>query len=393
MSSSTSRGAAHVGIEAEQRMIGEILFWSGFGILFLSYCGYGLWMAWCARYRPNRVQPHYAPDDALPAVTCVMSARNEASLIGRKIAGVRSQDYPQDRIFIMVVSDGSSDQTDEVVRAWSRRDDRIRLLRLERASGKPAAINHARPHIPTGVAVFMDVRQQLTPRAIRDLVAHLADPTVGVVSGDLRVKGDLYWRYERFVRRCESRSGSMVQTTGSLYAIRTADVPPIPPTTILDDVYIPLSVALTGRRIVMAEEAGSLDVATTTVKSEFVRKVRTLAGLVQICHILSGCLRPGRNPAWGRFILHKLSRLACPYGLVALFAGSLLAPHWGYRLVSAGLVLALLMAAAAPLGVRFRLASITTSFLALNAAAFWAVPAYYFGWASVTWARVEVDRT
>jgi len=374
-------------------MIGEVLFWSGFAILFLSYCGYGLWIAWCARYRPNPARPHHAPDDELPAVTCVISARNEASLIGRKIATVRAQDYPQDKIFILVVSDGSSDQTDGVVRTWSRRDERIRLMRLEHASGKPAAINCARPRIRTDLAVFMDVRQELTPRAIRDLVAYFADPTVGVVSGDLRVKGDMYWRYERFVRRCESRSGSMVQTTGSLYAIRTADIPPIPPTTILDDVYIPLSVALTGRRIVMAEAAGSLDVATATVKSEFVRKVRTLAGLVQICHILKGCLHPTRNPAWGRFILHKLSRLACPYALVALFVGSFLAPHWGYRLVLTGLVLTLFMAATAPLGVRFRLASVTTSFLALNAAAFWAVPAYYFGWASVTWARVEVDRT
>jgi cellulose synthase/poly-beta-1,6-N-acetylglucosamine synthase-like glycosyltransferase len=373
--------------------MGEVLFWSGFGILILSYCGYGLWVAWCARYRPNPARPHYAPDDELPAVTCVMAARNEASLIGRKIANVRSQDYPQDKIFIVVVNDGSADETEDVVRAWSRRDERIGLVRLEHWSGKPTAINRARPHICTEIAVFMDARQELTRRAIRDLVAYFADPTVGVVSGDLRVKGDLYWRYERFVRRCESRSGTMVQTTGSLYAIRTADVPPMPATTILDDVYIPLSVALTGRRIVMAEEAGSLDVATASVKSEFVRKVRTLAGLVQICHILKGCLNPTRNPAWARFILHKLSRLACPYGLAALFAGSLVAPHWAYRLALVGLVLTLLMAATARLGLRFRLASVSASFFALNAAAFWAIPAYYLGWASVTWARVEVDRT
>ncbi len=374
-------------------MIGEALFWSGFAILFLSYCGYGLWIAWCARYRPNPARPHYAPDDELPAVTCVMVARNEASHIGRKIANVRSQDYPQDKIFIVVVSDGSSDQTDDMVRTWSLHDERIRLVRVEHSSGKPTAINRSRPHIPTETAVFMDVRQELTPRAIRDLVAYFADRTVGVVSGDLRVKGDVYWRFERFVRLCESRSGAMVQTTGSLYAIRTADVPPLPATTILDDVYIPLSVALTGRRIVMAEEAGSLDVATASVKSEFVRKVRTLAGLVQICHILRGCLNPTRNPVWARFILHKLSRLACPYGLAALFVGSLLASHWLYRLVLAGLVLTLLIAGTARLGLRFRLASISASFFALNAAAFWAIPAYYLGWASVTWARVEVDRT
>ena len=158
--------------------------------------------------------------------------------------------------------------------------------------------------------------RRCTPGALRELVAQLADPGVGVVSGDLRVKGDAYWTYEGFVRKRESRSGSMVQVTGSLYAVRTRDLPEIPPDTILDDVYVPLKVALSGRRIVMAESAGSLDVATLSASNEFVRKVRTLAGLVQICHRVDGCLNPAKNPLWSRFVLHKLSRLACPYALL-----------------------------------------------------------------------------
>src|SRR5258705_3487177 len=133
----------------------------------------------------------------------------------------------------------------------------------------------------------------------------------------------------------------MVQVTGSLYAVRTVDLPEIPPDTILDDVYVPLTVALSGRRIVMAEGAGSLDVATRSASDEFVRKVRTLAGLVQICHHLDGCLNPAKNPVWGRFVLHKLSRLACPYGLLFVLAGSAMAEGLGYR--TAGLI---------PLGVR-----------------------------------------
>src|SRR5207244_12971982 len=112
----------------------------------------------------------------------------------------------------------------------------------------------------------------------------LADPSVGVVAGGLRVEGVACWTFDGFVRKCESRSGSMVQVTGSLYAVRTEDLPEIPPDTILDDVYVPLKVALTGRRIVMAEGAGSLDVATRPATDALVRTVRTLAGLVQICN-------------------------------------------------------------------------------------------------------------
>src|SRR5439155_26010699 len=102
----------------------------------------------------------------------------------------------------------------------------------------------------------MDVRQEMTPEAVRELVAHLADPHLGVVSGDLRVKGDMYWTYESYVRKCESRSDSMVQVTVSLYAIRSEELPEIPPDTILDDVYVPVTVALSGRWILMAYNGG-----------------------------------------------------------------------------------------------------------------------------------------
>jgi hypothetical protein len=189
----------------------------------------------------------------------------------------------------------------------------------------------------------------------------------------------------------------MVQVTGSLYALRTVDLPEIPPDTILDDVYVPLTVALGGRRIVMAEAAGSLDVATRSAGNEFVRKVRTLAGLVQICHRVDGCLNPARNPVWGRFVVHKLSRLACPYGLLLMLVGAVMAARLSYGtglLAGAGVGLVALTAwrGPAPRAVS-RVVSLLRSFLALNLAAFWAMPSYYLGRTSVTWQRVEVDRT
>ena len=369
----------------------------GLAVVFISYAGYALWVAWLARVRPVPTAARYLPDALLPSVTCVMAAANEAVLIRHKLRGLTFQDYPPDKLSIIVVSDGSTDATDTIVRAWARRDHRIRLLRMGQRSGKPTALNLARSHITSDVAVLMDVRQALTKRAIRELVAQLADPSVGVVSGDLRVKGDAYWTYEGFVRKCESRSGSMVQVTGSLYAVRTEDLPEIPPDTILDDVYVPLKVALTGRRIVMAEGAGSLDVATRSASDEFVRKVRTLAGLVQICHHVDGCLNPARNPIWGRFVLHKLSRLACPYGLLLVLTGSAMAEGLGYGTalvtgVAVGLVALTRWRGPAPRVVT-RVVSLARSFLALNLAAFWAMPSYYLGRTSVTWRRVEVDRS
>jgi cellulose synthase/poly-beta-1,6-N-acetylglucosamine synthase-like glycosyltransferase len=365
----------------------------GLAVVFVSYVGYALWVAWLARVWPVPTAARYLPDALLPSVTCLMAASNEGALIGHKLRLLTFHDYPSDKLSIIVVSDGSTDATDAVVRAWARRDPRIRLLRTEHRSGKPTALNLARRHITSDVTVLMDVRQRLTQGALRELVAQLADPGVGVVSGDLRVKGDAYWTYEAFVRKCESRSGSMVQVTGSLYAVRTVDLPEIPPDTILDDVYVPLMVALSGRRIVMAEGAGSLDVVTRSAGDEFVRKVRTLAGLVQICHHVDGCLNPARNPVCSRFILHKLSRLACPYGLLLTMASAAMAEGLGYGTAvmtgaAVGLVGLTLWRGPSP-----RVVSLVRSFMALNLAALWAMPSYYLGRTSVTWRRVEADRT
>jgi cellulose synthase/poly-beta-1,6-N-acetylglucosamine synthase-like glycosyltransferase len=373
-------------------MIAAALFWTGVAIVVTSYAGYGLWVAWLARVRPRPARAVYLPDDRLPAVTCVMTAADEAALVTRKLAALARQDYPADRVHVVVVSDASTDGTDAAVAARAAHDPRLRLLRTPSRRGKASALNLARPAIATDVAIFMDVRQDLTPGALRALVAALADPDVGVVSGDLRVRGDSYWTYEGFVRRRESRSGSMVQVTGSLYAIRTRDIPVIPPDTILDDVYVPLTVALTGRRIVMAERAGSLDVATRSVGHEFTRKVRTLAGLVQICHSLPRALDPTRNPVWGRFVVHKLLRLACPYALIAALGAALVAPGPVYGAALAAGAFVAIVALAGRCGLSSRLASVSQALVALNAAAFWAVPAYYLGRATVTWTRVEVDR-
>lgn len=371
----------------------EALFWTGFGYVFIVYVGYPLWVSCLARIKRVAVQARYLPDDLLPGVTCVMAAANEAVLIGRKLDILTSQNYPAKKMAIIVVSDASTDGTDRIVRERAARDPRIRLLRTARRSGKPTAINLARPYVATPITILMDVRQDLTPGAMRELVAHLADPQVGVVSGDLRVKGDPYWAYEGFIWKAESRSGSMVQTTGSLYAIRTEDLPEIPTETVLDDGYLPLAIARRGRRIVMAEQAGSLDVATRAVQNEFTRTVRTLAGLVHLCHAFDGCLNPARNHLWGRFLVHKVARLGCPYGFLLMLVSAALADGAMYRIAFAAMAGVGLLAVGGWLGLRWRPASLCLCFVALHLAALWAVPCYYLGRLSVTWAKVEPERT
>jgi cellulose synthase/poly-beta-1,6-N-acetylglucosamine synthase-like glycosyltransferase len=374
-------------------MTGELLFWAGAALVLVPFPGYAAWVALRALLRPLPVPVGRPEDDLLPEVTWVMAAYDEEETIGRKLDALAGQDYPPGKIRAIVVSDGSTDATERIVARRAAADPRIRLFRLPRRGGKPAALNLARRHVTTEVMVLLDARQRIGPGTLRELVAPLASPGIGAVSGRLRVAGDSYWSFEDRVRRWESRSGSMVQVTGSLYAVRTEDFPEIPADTILDDVYVPLTIALGGRRIVMAERAESLDVATRTVRSEFLRKARTLAGLLQVVHRLPGCLVPGRNPVWGRFLVHKLARLACPYGVLAAVVGSFLASGWPYHLAFAGSLLFLLLAGGSGLGLRGRPARISRAAVAMNLAALWAVPSYLLGRASVTWTRVETDRT
>src|SRR5262249_25049309 len=143
-------------------MIWMAFLFLGLVVVFVSYGGYALWVAWLARVRPVPTAARHLPGALPPSGTFVMAASNGAVLIRHKLRGLTRQDYPADKLSIIVVSDGSTDATDAIVRAWERHDSRIRLLRTERRSGKPTALNLARGHIASDVTVLMDVRQALT---------------------------------------------------------------------------------------------------------------------------------------------------------------------------------------------------------------------------------------
>ena len=171
-----------------------------------------------------------------------------------------------------------------------------------------------------------DVRQPFATGALRALLRELSDPLVGCSSGSLvqlgRTGASAYGRYEHAIRGSESRAGSMVGVAGSIYAIRRADMPVVPPDVLLDDMFVPLRVALSqGKRIVLANGADAYDEACDDAR-EFPRKVRTLAGNYQLIELMPSLLVPILNPVWFQLASHKLLRLACPWALVALFVSS-----------------------------------------------------------------------
>ena len=343
----------------------ELVFWvSVLGVGYV-YVGYPALLAVWAAVRPLAVRT--APDRSAepPRVSIVMAARDEAARLPARIDNLRALDYPADRLEVIVVSDGSSDGTLDVL---SRHGDLIQTLAAP-AIGKAAALNLAIAQASGDVLVFADARQMFAPDALRALVAPLADPAVGGVTGELildceatavagrrtgeRRRSDaldqttvlkqerrhgadrrgrdkssigegvgLYWRYEKQLRRLESLVGSTLGATGAIYALRRSLYRQLPSDTILDDVLTPMRAVLAGYRVVFNERAVAFDRTASDARAERRRKIRTLAGNFQVLWQEPRLLLPVVNPVWLQYLSHKVGRLLVPYALFALFVAN-----------------------------------------------------------------------
>jgi cellulose synthase/poly-beta-1,6-N-acetylglucosamine synthase-like glycosyltransferase len=260
-----------------------------------------------------------------PSVEAVVVAHNEGKTIGRKIQNLLALDYPEDRLSVLVVSDASSDETCDIVRALG--NPRVRLLHFDEKSSKAACLNRAIATSRAEVLLLTDCRQALAKDVLLRLVAPLADPTVAAASGELVFeqegendfsKGmDAYWRYEKFIRKCESAIGSTVGVTGAIYVLRRDAYIPIPEETLLDDVLIPMNVVMAGQRVLFESEAYAFDVPSSDPAREKRRKTRTIAGNFQLPSLSPALLSPRANPIWWQFVSHKMLRLLAPLLLVA----------------------------------------------------------------------------
>ena len=357
----------------------EIILLAALGAVGWTYAGYPLAIALVARLAPRPVERRNA---VLPTVSVVVVAHDAAAALAAKLENLRALDYPEDRIEFIVASDGSRDGTAALLRDQS--DARVKPLLHPTQRGKSACLADAVWAARGEIVVFTDVRQRLEPDAVRALVASLSDPRVGAVSGELRfveraadghpyaASVGAYWRYEKWLRRNESASGSCIGVTGAIYAARRALLPAIPAGLVLDDVYVPMSIALSGARVVFEPAAIAWDEPSIDAAAESRRKRRTLAGNYQLVAQCPALLDPVRNPLWLRFVSHKLMRLAAPWLLVVAFVANFAlvdhASHWAA--LFAAQVAAYAIAAAAIVLPRVRAfapARLAATFVEMNA--------------------------
>ena len=317
------------------------VFWASALLIGYVYIGYPALLAVWVRLRPRSAKalaerersPKRLALHEPPAVSIIVAARNEGPRLTARVRNLLALDYPAGRRQIIIVSDGSTDDTVRVLAPFRGRLDVIAIA----PSGKAAALNAGVTHAAHEILVFTDARQSFAPDALRALVAPFADPNVGGVSGELvldseaRRAGDppvsagigVDWRFEKWLRRHESAIGSLIGATGAIYALRRSLWRPLPPETILDDVLAPMRAVLAGRRVVFTDRAKAFDTTVASSRAESRRKVRTLAGNVQLLWLEPRLLVPFLNPIWLQFYSHKLGRLAVPYALLALMTSSI----------------------------------------------------------------------
>lgn len=277
--------------------------------------------------------PKRAALDEYPTVSVIMAVHNEQQYLQAKLECIATQDYPVGKLQIIVASDGSTDDTVNILSNARSAIPNLEYTHYEPPAGKPSALNRAISLATGEILVFMDARQLVSNNAVKVLVERLQQPGIGAVSGELILANSdgmesenvgLYWRYEKWIRTNESKLFSTTGATGALYAIRASAYAPHDADVLLDDFNTPVSILASGQRTVLEPDARVFDKAEQNVSGEYKRKVRTLAGNFQSFKRFPWLFSPRKNPVFLQFISHKVFRLLVPYAMIVAFLSSML---------------------------------------------------------------------
>jgi len=287
--------------------------------------------------KSRRMAPPIGKDmNFRPTVSILMAVHNGEEYLAKKLECLLSLAYPADLREILVISDGSTDQTEAIVESFAARG--VKLIRASRG-GKATALNAGLAQASGEILFFTDVRQTLESHALSHLMANFADSTVGAVTGELRILNpvkvgeeadmELYWRLELWARERHSRIDSIFSTTGCIYALRRSLAAPLPPDTIADDGTMALRTFFKGYRVVFDPAAVAYDYPAAP-GGEFRRRLRTLAGLWQLFVRLPE-LFTSTNRMRFHFLSYKFGRLMLPWAILLILISTAALPESSWR--------------------------------------------------------------
>ncbi len=303
------------------------MFWlSAFG-LFYTFAGYPLMIAALSRLFGEERGRRASVDP----VSVVVVVHNEGPRVAKKVASILATSNADLIQEILIGSDGSTD--DPAASLPHDVDPRVKVIAFPERRGKASVVNDLVPRCRSEIVVLTDARQELGRDSIASLASNFADPSVGVVSGELVFRSSRsatsaargisrYWQYEKRVRKHEGRFRGVPGVTGAFYAIRRSLFRPIPACTILDDVVVPMQIVSAGFHCAFDSQAIAYDTPSNQPSQEYLRKRRTIAGIVQLVVNQPRWLIPWRNPIWFEYVSHKIARLSTPLLLLIIATAS-----------------------------------------------------------------------
>lgn len=349
-----------------------------FGLVVYSYVGYGVVLRALSRLARPRARRD-GPPPAWPRVSVVVAAYNEEAVIAERVRNLLALHYPRERLEILVGSDGSTDRTAAIVAGFAA--DGVRLAAFPTRRGKAGVLNDLLARATGEIAVLTDANTFFHPRAIRALVRALwRHPAACAVVGRLELRaatggGNLdgvYWRYETWLKRLESRFGAVLGANGAIYAFARRRYRPLPAGAIVDDFLVPMLMRQRdGGEVVFVPAARAWENCPPGVRHELTRRTRIGAGDLQALLWTWRLLLPTRGMVALAYFSHKVLRWLAPWLLLAGGAATLGLLHRApFRALAALQLAGYGLAALAPLvrGVPGlgRLASLARYFVVLN---------------------------
>lgn len=374
--------------------------------MIYTYVGYGIVLRLLVGLKRSREKQREIIEyqEFCPETTIVIAAYNEAGFIEEKIRNTLELDYPPDKLQVVIVTDGSTDNTPDIVRQYSE----VKLLHQPERRGKIAAVHRTMKEVNTPVVIFTDANTYLNPEAIRNIVYHYRNPRVGGVAGEKRIHVEekdsasgagegFYWKYESALKTWDAELYSVVGAAGELFSVRTELYEDIPQDTIIEDFYLTLRIAQKGYRIAYEPNAYALEGPSASIKEELKRKIRIASGGIQAIVRLKALLNIFRYGILSfQYISHRVLRwTVTPLALVLLFFLNILLYNRSefYQLTFYGQILFYLAALVgyvlANRSIKIKAFFIPYYFFIMNYAVFRGIIRYLKGSQSVTWERAQ----
>lgn len=374
--------------------VSEIIFWVSLFLSFYTYAGYSFFVMILSRFSSEKD----SFGEYEPMVTFLICAYNEEKNIAEKIKDTMSSDYDSEKLEIIVASDGSTDATDEIVKGFSSQG--VKLVRVEGRLGKTEAQNQAVKQASGEVIIFSDATTRYEKNAIRKMVRNYADPTVGAVSGryeyynpsgaSIGVGNILFWKYENFIKKCQTRIKTITGCCGCIYSIRRRLYSPLP-ADIISDLVEPLKIIEQGYRIVFEPDAVAYEETTTKTSDEFSMRIRVISRGMRGLLYMKSLFNPIRYGFVSfQLFSHKILRWMVPlFAIIFYFSNLMLLGNLFYNVVFILQNLFYGMAVAGwvteKMNFNMRIFSIPLYFTTVNLAALFSLFKTMRGYKAVTW--------